>query len=196
MRGPSNKSGNNRRRNCGMLPWIELCWYCVACIVLVLIEVIIVIDILVSRNKSGTTISTITTTCTLSLCHFAYSCLTWRLNFFVFNADAKTSACVTGAGIAMVQLHKCIITARKLIKQHRLRVRLIVETVTFMWQYVNRTPSINPVVIDNQTVSYNFSVWLGGYKSNDDNARVALSFFKSIQRTSGNNYYSLGQFSP
>ena len=45
-----------------------------------------------------------------------------------------------------------------------------------MWQYVNMTPSINPVLIDNQTVYYNFSAWLGGYSSQGDNAVAALTF--------------------
>lgn len=45
-----------------------------------------------------------------------------------------------------------------------------------MWQYVNLTGYVNPALIDNQTVFYNFSAWLGGYSSQRDHAQAALTF--------------------
>ncbi|CAF1689248.1 unnamed protein product, partial [Adineta ricciae] len=49
-------------------------------------------------------------------------------------------------------------------------------STTSMWQYVNITDSIDPSLIDNQTISYNFSAWIGGYGSQADYAQVSLTF--------------------
>jgi hypothetical protein len=55
-----------------------------------------------------------------------------------------------------------------------------------MWQIVNMTSSINPVLIDNQTVRFNFSAWLGGYANQDDNAQVSLTFINQANQKVGN----------
>jgi hypothetical protein len=55
-----------------------------------------------------------------------------------------------------------------------------------MWQIVNMTGSINPVLIDNQTVWFNFSAWLGGYAGQDDNAQVFLTFINQANQQVGN----------
>ncbi|CAF4156324.1 unnamed protein product [Adineta steineri] len=58
-------------------------------------------------------------------------------------------------------------------------------SVTSMWQYVNMTDSINPVLIDNQTVYFNFSAWLGGYGSQTDYAQVSLTFINQANQQVG-----------
>ncbi|CAF0944407.1 unnamed protein product [Adineta steineri] len=60
-----------------------------------------------------------------------------------------------------------------------------VSDVTSMWQYVNMTSSINPVLIDNQTVRFNFSAWIGGYSSQDDNVQVSLAFINQLNQAVG-----------
>ncbi|CAF4153584.1 unnamed protein product, partial [Adineta steineri] len=51
-----------------------------------------------------------------------------------------------------------------------------VSARTSMWQYINMTNSTNPILIDNQTVYFDFSAWIGGYAGDDDNAQVSLTF--------------------
>ena len=48
--------------------------------------------------------------------------------------------------------------------------------MTSMWQTLSLTPTITPPVIDNQKLSYNFSAWMGGYTTEDDNVQVSLTF--------------------
>ncbi|CAF1197547.1 unnamed protein product [Adineta steineri] len=60
-----------------------------------------------------------------------------------------------------------------------------ISNVTSMWQYVNLTSSINPVLIDNQTVRFNFSAWLGGYYDQDDNVQVSLMFINQLNQAVG-----------
>ena len=55
-----------------------------------------------------------------------------------------------------------------------------------MWQTVNITSSINSYLIDSQTVWFNFSAWLGGYQSQDDNAQVSLTFLDQTNLKVGN----------
>lgn len=47
---------------------------------------------------------------------------------------------------------------------------------TTMWQTVNLTNTIDPLLIDNYTVHFNLSAWLGGWSSQNDNAQVSVSF--------------------
>ena len=54
-----------------------------------------------------------------------------------------------------------------------------------MWQYVNMTSSINPVLIDNQTVWFNFSAWIGGFEDQNDNANVSLTFVDQTNQQVG-----------
>jgi hypothetical protein len=57
-----------------------------------------------------------------------------------------------------------------------------------MWQTVNMTSSINPVLIDNQTVRFNFSAWLGGFGTQNDNAQVSLTFINQVNQQVGSNF--------
>ena len=54
-----------------------------------------------------------------------------------------------------------------------------------MWQTVNMTGSVDPLLIDNQTVWFNLSAWIGGYQEQDDNARVALTFIDQTNQAVG-----------
>ena len=48
---------------------------------------------------------------------------------------------------------------------------------TSMWQTINLTNTIDPLLIDNHTVKFNLSAWLGGWSSQNDNAQVSVVFF-------------------
>lgn len=50
---------------------------------------------------------------------------------------------------------------------------------TSMWQTIDLINKINFILIDNQTIRYNLSGWLGGLQNQDDNAVVTLSFIDS-----------------
>lgn len=49
------------------------------------------------------------------------------------------------------------------------------------------TGKINQILIDNQTVQFNMSAWLGGYMNQDDNARISLTFLDHLDQQVGNN---------
>jgi len=55
-----------------------------------------------------------------------------------------------------------------------------------MWQLINITSPVDYLLIDNQTVKFNFSAWLGGVKGENDNAAVSLSFFNQSNHMLGN----------
>lgn len=55
-----------------------------------------------------------------------------------------------------------------------------------MWQTVNITNTIDPLLIDNHMVQFNLSAWIGGWSSQDDNARVSVSFFDQTNQMVGN----------
>jgi hypothetical protein len=55
-----------------------------------------------------------------------------------------------------------------------------------MWQTLDLANKVNPLLIDNQTVRYNLSAWLGGYGTQDDNAAVSLIFIDSNNQLVGN----------
>jgi hypothetical protein len=52
---------------------------------------------------------------------------------------------------------------------------------TSMRQIVNLISPVDHLLIDNQTVMFNFSAWTGGYATELDNAAVSLFFL--INRT-------------
>ncbi|CAF1366874.1 unnamed protein product [Adineta steineri] len=54
-----------------------------------------------------------------------------------------------------------------------------------MWQSVNMTSTINAVLIDNHTVYYNFSAWLGGWQGDRDSAQASLTFYNQTNQTMG-----------
>jgi hypothetical protein len=55
-----------------------------------------------------------------------------------------------------------------------------------MWQTVNMTGSLNPSLIDNEAVRFNFSAWIGGFSNQDDNAVASLTFTNQLNQTVGN----------
>jgi hypothetical protein len=55
-----------------------------------------------------------------------------------------------------------------------------------MWQTVNLTSTISPLLIDNNTVWFNLSAWIGGYQDQDDNARITLTFTDQTNVIVGN----------
>ncbi|CAF1246098.1 unnamed protein product [Adineta steineri] len=69
-----------------------------------------------------------------------------------------------------------------------------ISAVTSMWQYINMTNSINSILIDNQTVYYNFSAWIGGYSNQKDNAQVSITFIDQANQKI-NNTITLGPVS-
>ena len=46
-----------------------------------------------------------------------------------------------------------------------------------MWQITNITDPIDIQAIDNQSVGFNLSAWLGGFSNQDDYVLVSLTFF-------------------
>jgi hypothetical protein len=54
-----------------------------------------------------------------------------------------------------------------------------------MWQTVDIS-SIPSYLIDSQTVWFNFSAWLGGFNSQDDNAQALLIFYNQTNQQVGN----------
>jgi hypothetical protein len=55
-----------------------------------------------------------------------------------------------------------------------------------MWQIINLTNPFDLLLIDNQTVKFNLSAWIGGYDNQDDNAVVSLTFIDQSNQTLGN----------
>ena len=49
------------------------------------------------------------------------------------------------------------------------------------------TRRINPSAIDNHTIRFNISAWIGGYKYQDDNAVISLMFLNSMNQQVGIN---------
>ncbi len=56
---------------------------------------------------------------------------------------------------------------------------------TSMWQTIDLTDDVDPVLIDNQTVNYNLSAWLGGMSTQNDNTVVSLTFADQFNQTIG-----------
>ena len=55
-----------------------------------------------------------------------------------------------------------------------------------MMQTVNLTNAIDPLLIDNQTIKFNLSAWLGGWQNQDDNAQVNIIFYDQANQMVGN----------
>ncbi|CAF0977990.1 unnamed protein product [Adineta steineri] len=62
-----------------------------------------------------------------------------------------------------------------------------ISVVTSMWQYINMTNSIDPILIDNQRFYFNFSAWIGGYFTQNDNAKVSLTFIDQANQNINSN---------
>ena len=52
-----------------------------------------------------------------------------------------------------------------------------------MWQVVNLIDSISPSLIDSQSITFNFSAWVGGFDLQDDAAQVSLAFLDQNNTT-------------
>lgn len=60
-----------------------------------------------------------------------------------------------------------------------------ISTSTSMWQTVNLTNTIDSVLIDNHTVKFNRSAWIGGWCGQNDNAWVSVIFSDQINQIIG-----------
>ena len=56
---------------------------------------------------------------------------------------------------------------------------------TSMWQAVNLTEFTDASLIDNQTIHFNLSAWLGGYGNHNDRVTVFLTFLDTSNRMVG-----------
>jgi len=52
-----------------------------------------------------------------------------------------------------------------------------------MWQTIDLTNYADPGFIDTQNIKFNLSAWIGGYDSQDDNAKVSLTFLNQLNQT-------------
>ena len=57
---------------------------------------------------------------------------------------------------------------------------------TSMWQTVDFSNRIDPLLIDNQLVKFNFSAWMGGITNQDDGVMMYLSFGDANNQVRGN----------
>ena len=55
-----------------------------------------------------------------------------------------------------------------------------------MWQIVDLSTVCDALLIDTQTIWFNFSAWIGGWSSDNDNTRVALVFSDQSNTIIGN----------
>jgi hypothetical protein len=55
-----------------------------------------------------------------------------------------------------------------------------------MWQIIDLTNYVDPLLIDTQTVKFNLSAWLGGYSTQDDSAEISLTFTDQANQMVGN----------
>ncbi|CAF1237702.1 unnamed protein product [Adineta steineri] len=60
------------------------------------------------------------------------------------------------------------------------------STSTSMWQTINLTNEVSPLLIDNQSVKFNLSAWVGGYSNQDDTAVVSVTFNDANNTMTGN----------
>jgi hypothetical protein len=54
-----------------------------------------------------------------------------------------------------------------------------------MWQTIDLTNDVDPLLIDTQTVKFNLSAWLGGMSDQNDNTVVSLVFTDQFNQTIG-----------
>ncbi|CAF1249048.1 unnamed protein product [Adineta steineri] len=60
------------------------------------------------------------------------------------------------------------------------------STSTSMWQTINLINEVSPLLIDNQSVKFNLSAWIGGYINQDDTAVVSVTFNDANNTMTGN----------
>ncbi|CAF1358706.1 unnamed protein product, partial [Adineta steineri] len=121
---------------------------------------------------------------------------------WVSNGDAETGPCQTGYGVthptdwsyseAITQMYYGNIAGDEMLtdpgpsNRGNCHFYGAWSAITTMWQTGNITISINPLLIDNQKVWFNFSAWIGGYSDQDDNAQVSLTFLNQSNQNVGN----------
>ncbi|CAF1095829.1 unnamed protein product [Adineta steineri] len=149
-----------------------------------------------TTTNTMTTTTTTTTTTSTSSTTVTISTANWLIN-----GDAETGPCETGSGVThptgwnyngtVTQVHYNDTYADISYTDHGPSDRgncyfYGQADSTSMWQTVNMTSSIDPLLIDSQTVGFNFSAWLGGYSSQDDNAEATLTFYDQSNHKTGN----------
>ena len=55
-----------------------------------------------------------------------------------------------------------------------------------MWQTISLANYVSPQIIDNSSVQFNLSAWLGGINDQDDSTTVTLTFSDSNNQMLGN----------
>ncbi|CAF4433698.1 unnamed protein product [Rotaria socialis] len=66
-----------------------------------------------------------------------------------------------------------------------------ISNSTSMWQPIDLTNKVNSVLIDNGTLRFNFSAWLGGTDNQDGCASVFLTFISQTSQMIGS-YIRIG----
>lgn len=61
-----------------------------------------------------------------------------------------------------------------------------ISAYTSMWQTIMLTNQVDAALIDNLTVRFNFSAWIGGLTNQDDSATISLSFLNQANQMIGN----------
>ncbi|CAF3689725.1 unnamed protein product [Adineta steineri] len=203
-----------RRRKRYAFPWMKLWSCCLICAALILIGLIVAIAILLSRHNSNTTMpidaidnTTVATIPTTDTSTFTTSPTTTisQSNWLV-NGAAENGPCSANASIvypkgwnyngSITQEYYNSSEAEVLSTDPGPNNRgdcffyggPLSPSVTSMWQYVNMTGSIDPVLIDNQTVYFNFTAWLGGYEEQQDNAQATSTFLNQTSQQVGSSF--------
>ena len=70
-----------------------------------------------------------------------------------------------------------------------------VAATTCMWQKIDLDGRIDFTAVDAQSIKYNLSAWIGGYKTQEDSAIVTVTFFNSDNQIAVSNYTSIGPVS-
>jgi hypothetical protein len=61
-----------------------------------------------------------------------------------------------------------------------------VSNTTTLWQTFNLSLILDPLLIDNHSVWFNLTAWIGGFLKENDNVQVSLTFFNQVNQTVGN----------
>ncbi|CAF2939598.1 unnamed protein product, partial [Rotaria sp. Silwood2] len=60
-----------------------------------------------------------------------------------------------------------------------------ISSTTTMWQTINLMTTVLPTLIDSQTVFFNFSAWIGGWSTQNDNAQASLTYKDQLNQQVG-----------
>ncbi|CAF1489237.1 unnamed protein product [Adineta steineri] len=198
-----NKEENHRRKSIAF-PWLKLWCCCLICAALILIGLIVTIAILISLHNSKTTTS-ITSTYTTTLTTSTTTTTIISPSNWLINGDGESGLCSTNNSVvhptgwnlngSITQVYynnsEANILSTDPGPNNRGRCFFYGGPSPFdssMWQYVNMSNLINPILIDNQTIYFNFSAWIGGYQGQTDNAQVSLTFLNQINQQVGSTF--------